>query len=606
MPLVYEDRRIRLFSLAVLVLIGMMLFGVLGVVWQSGHTLMTIRHELNDHQNLSNQKLLQRAQIITELGYDGLIDHYHEFLKTGDTNPYEELKGDVADILRAIELYSVLNIQQNERSALETLRRAVIAYEVSATKAYSRQAAPPLTGDDLTAERKSARLALKVLEKHWQTEETVFRKRLSSMSEHAQLVSEAALLAIPFLLLVGVLVMWMAKRLLETVESISGAQKLLAEQADRMQLAEYVSHIGHWQIDFSNHQVLWSEGMYRLCGLSSDTFTPSMTTPIGIVHPEDADWVRSAVDAASEMSDKSFEFEFRLAPQDGRNATHVYVNGHCRMDNGHIIGMFGILQDISKRKKAESLAQRYADELLVRNRELENRNEELNQFAHVASHDLQEPLRMVSSYCDLIAKRYKDRLDEDGIEFLGYAIDGAQRMQELIRDLLSYSRVGRSDTPSAPVNMNTVIETVKDNLKDTLVRRQGSVHVPSPLPVIMGHERDIARMMQNLIGNGIKYNTSANPTVTITAAQEGNFYVFAVKDNGIGIHEKFHKRIFEMFKRLHTRDEYSGTGIGLAIVRKVVDIHKGTIDVVSAPNKGTTFLVRIPTNIDHQSHDGGL
>jgi len=226
--------------------------------------------------------------------------------------------------------------------------------------------------------------------------------------------------------------------------------------------------------------------------------------------------------------------------------------------------------------------------------ELQHSNTELEQFAYVISHDLQEPLRMVSSYTQLLAKRYSDKLDNDADEFIAYAVDGTKRMQSLLHDLLEYSRVGTRGKPFGLVNCERIVEQAMANLKIAIEECGASVSY-DVLPTIMGDEGQLVRLFQNMIGNAIKFRREEAPQVHISAKRMNNIVTFSVKDNGIGIDPQHSQSIFEIFRRLHTREEYPGTGMGLAICKKIVERHGGHISVQSQPGQGSTFYFSVNT-----------
>ena len=246
------------------------------------------------------------------------------------------------------------------------------------------------------------------------------------------------------------------------------------------------------------------------------------------------------------------------------------------------------IRDISMRKKAEEHLQAEA-RLRQKVKELNRSNEELAQFAYLASHDLQEPLRMVTSYTQLLSRRYKGRLDSDADEFIAFAVDGATRMQRLIQDLLAYSRVGTKKVALAAISSEEALRQALLNLGGTIADK-GAVVTHDLLPPVLADEVQLVQLFQNLIGNAIKYQNPGVPRVHVSAARDGDAsWSFTVKDNGLGIDSQYFVRIFGMFQRLHKREEFDGTGIGLAICKKIVERHGGTISVESQPGQGSTF-----------------
>jgi signal transduction histidine kinase len=271
------------------------------------------------------------------------------------------------------------------------------------------------------------------------------------------------------------------------------------------------------------------------------------------------------------------------------------------------LGLAGmvILQEMSHRRIAEDevralnagLERRVAErteELAERARDLARSNAELQQFAYVASHDLQEPLRMVASFTQLLAKRYGDKLDDDARDFINYAVDGATRMQTLISDLLSYSRVGTQGKALEPTRCDAVMDRVLDSLK-LAIEETGTVITRDCLPVILGDPVQIGQLFQNLLTNALKFRGDKAPRVRISVEQDGCNWKISVSDNGIGISPEHADRIFVIFQRLHTKTEYPGTGIGLAICKKIVERHGGRIWVEAAPGGGSTFSFTLPT-----------
>jgi len=294
---------------------------------------------------------------------------------------------------------------------------------------------------------------------------------------------------------------------------------------------------------------------------------------------EDAiEWITKAAAGEPQV------FEWRAKHRSGRlfweeiSMKSAVIGGHERL--------LVVARDITARKQAEEkLKQTVAN--------LKRSNTDLEQFAYVASHDLQEPLRMVSSYMELMKRRYAGKLDSDADEFIGFAVDGANRMQTLINDLLTYSRVGTRGKPLTPIDCTAVLERVLMNL-EVAIDESGAVVTHDPLPTVMADGSQLAQVFQNLIGNAIKYKGDEPPRIHIAVEQRGGEWVFSVADNGIGISPEFFERIFVIFQRLHGRDEYSGTGIGLAVCKKIVERHGGRMWVESEPGKGATFYFTIP------------
>lgn len=300
--------------------------------------------------------------------------------------------------------------------------------------------------------------------------------------------------------------------------------------------------------------------------------------PEGFAERLIADALRSSEDALAQRIGTGIELTARR-----RNGSKFPIEIMLSpLESAEGLLVTAAIRDISTRKDAEA-------HLLKNMAELNRSNEELVQFAYIASHDLQEPLRMVASYTQLLAKRYKGKLDSDADEFIAFAVDGANRMQRLIQDLLTYSRAG--------TQAEALIETSsEDALRQSLINLRGVMEASGaqvtydPLPEVRADGRQLVQLFQNLIGNAIKYQGPGVPQVHVSAVRNGGrTWVFSVKDNGLGIDSKYFDKIFGMFQRLHKREEFAGTGIGLAICKKIVQRHGGKISVESQPGQGSTF-----------------
>jgi two-component system, chemotaxis family, sensor kinase Cph1 len=290
-------------------------------------------------------------------------------------------------------------------------------------------------------------------------------------------------------------------------------------------------------------------------------------------------------------SGKLPHFDVEIATRAGRLVPISVSVGLVRDRRGKVTGMLVVARDIAERKLAEEALARQTQELARSNAELE-------QFAYVASHDLQEPLRMMASFAELLAKRYQDKLDADADEFIGYITDGAARMQRLINDLLGYSRVGTRGKDFAPTDCAAVVGTACTNLR-AAIEESDAVVTTDPLPVVMADATQLLQLFQNLLGNAIKFRGDKPVLIHIGAERRGNDWLFWVRDNGIGIEPQYVERIFLIFQRLHGRGQYPGTGIGLAIAKKIVERHGGRIWVESEPGKESTFYFTLPAGEPH-------
>jgi len=259
------------------------------------------------------------------------------------------------------------------------------------------------------------------------------------------------------------------------------------------------------------------------------------------------------------------------------------------------------LENVNKQLEEINISQKSFNDVLAtknlqikqQNKQLEDTNEELKQFAYVASHDLKEPLRMISSYTSLIQRRYVKNLDEGAKEFMGYIVDATHRMNNLLEDLLSYSRISTHNQQRERVDMNEMLEGVLANLRLSVQQKGAKIHIED-LPKVKVSRSQMGQLYQNLISNALKFSDEDHPEISITSRKNGKMHIFGVKDNGIGIEPEHQQKIFEMFSRLHTREEYEGTGIGLATCKKIVERHGGSIWVESEKNDGATFYFTLP------------
>jgi PAS domain S-box-containing protein len=309
------------------------------------------------------------------------------------------------------------------------------------------------------------------------------------------------------------------------------------------------------------------------------------------VHPDDRRRVREVWQKA--VNNRSlYDIEYRLRRHDGQYRMFAVRGVPVLAPDGSVLEWVGACTDITERKRIEAELEQYRnnlEELVTRRTEqLARSNEELERFAYVASHDLQEPLRVVVGYVQLLQRRYGGRLDGEAGQFFAYIVEGVARMQQLITDLLDYSRLGIHGGPFGKVNLRAVVEAALANLKTTIDECAATIEV-GEMPEVHGDESQLIRLFQNLIGNALKFRGEKPPHVRISAAREGEHWRFAVADNGIGIERQYWERIFVIFQRLHTRQKYPGTGIGLALCKRIVERHGGVIRVESRPGEGSIF-----------------
>lgn len=281
-----------------------------------------------------------------------------------------------------------------------------------------------------------------------------------------------------------------------------------------------------------------------------------------------------------------------ILPNGQERIQHTTVNAIAANSGDGFYALIALqdITDLSYRLKT------YQQELTERKKiqeELERSNADLERFAYLASHDLQEPLRMVTSFTQLLAKRYQGQLDSEADRIIGFAVDGAKRMEALIRDLLTYSRLSVQGKSFDPIKCEEVLDLTLNNLQ-LLIQETGTSICRNPLPTIRADESQLVQLFQNILSNAIKYRSNKPPEITVGAKAANGQWLFYFQDNGIGINPQYFGRIFDIFQRLHTREKYPGTGIGLAVCQKIVNRHGGKMWVESEPDQGSTFYFTLP------------
>jgi PAS domain S-box-containing protein len=359
----------------------------------------------------------------------------------------------------------------------------------------------------------------------------------------------------------------------------------LNEAQEKLNIALENGNIGIWDWDLKTNRVTWDERMERMFNLHPGSFGQTYKDFEALVNEEDLNHMTRAVNDAIEK-DLPLETLLRTRANKG-NARYISSKALLnRNKDGWPESFSGVSFDVTGLKEdTEKLILKLNEELLRSNKELES-------FAYVASHDLQEPLRMVSSFTQLLSQQYGDKLDAKAQEYIRLAVDGSKRMYDLINGLLSYSRIQSKAKVFTNVDLEKVLEIVLKNLS-LKINESKTVVEKTSMPSIHGDESQMIQLFQNLIVNGIKFNKGI-PTIIVSAEDTGTHIKFSVKDNGIGIESQYYDRIFQIFQRLQPKDDYEGTGLGLSICKRIVERHGGKMWVVSEPGKGSEFLFTIP------------
>ena len=364
------------------------------------------------------------------------------------------------------------------------------------------------------------------------------------------------------------------------------AERELRQSEARFRSLTALSSDWYWEQDEELRLTFMSARFVERTGIDPVPFIGRKRWDRPAPNLTEGDWARHK--AQLERHEPFFDFEIERVTPDG-NSVWLSVTGEPVLEDGKFRGYRGVGTDITERKRGQAVLRAAYDELA-------RSNSELQQFAYVASHDLQEPLRMIGSYTQLLERRYADKLDADAREFMGFIVDGATRMKQLIEDLLAYSRVGTRGKELRPIPAQDALERALVNLRAAIESSRAQV-THDALPEVSADDTQLTQLFQNLIGNAIKFKKPDEPMqVHVGVSDAGAEWRFSVSDNGIGIESQYYQRIFMVFQRLHTRDEYPGTGIGLAICKKVVDRHRGRIWVESASGKGSTFHFTLPKN----------
>lgn len=356
----------------------------------------------------------------------------------------------------------------------------------------------------------------------------------------------------------------------------------LAESTDKLNEAQKLAHIGSYLLDLKSGHLDGSDELFNILEIKT-TGVIKLEQLLRRIHEEDISKFRQLISDATQDR-KGIDSEFRYKAASGMK--YLKIVSKPMLENETITRLFGTAMDITEQKiQAQKI-----ENILA---ELKRSNKDLEQFAYTASHDLQEPIRMIKSYAQLLELKHKKTLDTNAREYLYFITEGASRMQQLVNDLLTYSRVTTTKQEMELIDPNVIVQSVLEDLKFR-IQEESAVINTEHLPRVKGDKTQIRQLFQNLIQNSIKFRREEPPVINIKCTRKRNEWLFSVSDNGIGIDPQFFERIFIIFQRLHEREKYAGTGVGLAICKKIIEKHGGRIFVESEINKGTTFYFTLP------------
>lgn len=382
------------------------------------------------------------------------------------------------------------------------------------------------------------------------------------------------------------------------------SEELIRQSNERFERVAEVTADAIWDWDIRRDKLYWGRGFQQLFGLDYDSETISYKTWESHVHPDDLPKTQAYLDDSIEdIHTTNVYNEYRFRKKDGSFAFVTDRALIIRDKNGSPIRIVGAISDNTERKQYEISLRQLNEKLENRARELAISNAELEQFAYVASHDLQEPLRMVSSFLSQLEVKYGDKLDDKARRYIYFAVDGAKRMRQIILDLLDFSRVGRFQEEPISFPLSGIVEEIRI-LQRNLIESKKAEVIAHDLPILTSYRTPVLQVFQNLISNGLKYSkTDIPPQIQITCQEQKDFWKFEIKDNGIGMEADSFEKIFVIFQRLHTQDQYGGSGIGLAIVKKIITNLGGKIWVESELGKGTSFHFTLPKNPKKNAKD---
>ncbi|MBN7811958.1 PAS domain-containing protein [Algoriphagus sp. H41] len=381
----------------------------------------------------------------------------------------------------------------------------------------------------------------------------------------------------------------------QDISELMESRRSTAQHIERFQIVTRATSDAIWDFEIEKNKLYWGEGFLTLFGYDPKTTDVHFEFLLSLIHPDDRERIFRLIQSYLDPSSSKSHWleEYRFLKSDGNYAFVLDKAIFIRNEKGAVTRVVGAMQDISGQKETEKSLQTLNQKLEKNVRDLAISNQELQQFAFVASHDLQEPLRMISSFMGLLERKYSHVLDERAMEYISFATNGAKQMRRVILDLLELSRVGKVGETKAEVDVDELIEELKSYMKKTLKEKNALISYEN-LPKVYSYKTPLFQIFQNLIGNGIKYSKPDKaPSINVRGRELPEAWEFSVEDNGIGIKEEYFNKVFVLFQRLHNQREYDGTGIGLAIVKKSVEFLGGEISLQSEIGVGSRFTFTI-------------
>lgn len=379
------------------------------------------------------------------------------------------------------------------------------------------------------------------------------------------------------------------------------AEEALRESEQRLDMAISASNLGIWDWDIQTGSTTYNKEWAEMLGFKLEELAPKVEVFLQLIHPEDQVKTWEAIQHHVNKKTPYFELEFRMKTKDGQ-WKWIYDRGRVMLwdDYGVPIRASGVHLDIDERKRTEMVLAEKFQELDEKNQELKryiDSNMQLENFAYIASHDLKEPLRTIGNFAQLLNRRYKEQLEGAGQEYLDFIVGGVKNMNQLIEDLLTYSRVNTEEHTIETININDLLTLIQHGLSNYIEEKEAILHIDAMPEKILANRTKVKQLFQNLLINAIKFHKPGEkPVVFISVEETNTHWQFTVRDKGIGIEKDFHDKIFLLFKKLHNRKDYQGTGIGLALCKKIVDQHKGKIWVESELGMGTAFIFTLEKN----------